>query len=247
MRLYILLTLFVAISCTTVTDREYQRVQTDEYYRDSGAAVYMLPIIPEWRNYSSAGECKRVGEMRYLNIANLMNSFSIDHEMASQIQLAFNRMYAERSQNMQRSPTLKEIEQIFFSANDYVIATGGYLKKPKYKNVNIIWLDSYLNNLPRLQKLMNTKAMLQGRPVFLSTCLTKVQMIDKMKEAGVVYEGSFFVDYQYLTYYNLEGTLTSKETFYLKDFLQSSVKSLKVFTHTIRPEFIKGKYQLKKY
>lgn len=230
-----------------MTDREYERVQTDEYYRDSGAASYMLPLTPEWRDFSSEASCKRSTQIRYLNIKNLMNSFSIDHQTASQVQLAFNRMYIERSHDMDRSPTLKENEQIFFSANDFVTATGGYLKHPKFKNVNIIWLDSYTENLARLKKLMNTKAMLQGRPVFISLCLLESEMKSLMKSASVVFEGAYFVDYLYMTYYDKEGELTGSESFYLDDYRQSTVKNIKVFSHKKRPGFIKGRFKYINY
>ncbi|EPZ52416.1 hypothetical protein M902_2011 [Bacteriovorax sp. BAL6_X] len=247
MRLFYIVFILALLSCTTAVDREYKRVQTDEYYRDSGAAVYMLPILPEWRNFSGEGQCKRTSDMRYLNILNLMDSFSIDHQSASQIQFAFNRLYTERAQNMERSPTLKEVEQIFFSANDFVTATGGYLKQPKFSQVNIIWFDSYRDNMAQLKKLMSSKSMLEGRPVFVSLCLKDTEIKPALKEASVNFEGAYFVDYRYLTYYTPKGELSSEENFYLDQYLSSSVRRRRVYSHKKRPNFIKGRFKYINY
>lgn len=242
-----LLLLTILFSCSTVVERDFERVQTDEYYRDSGAAVYFLPLIPQWRDYSSASQCSRSAQIRYLNIKNLMTSFSVDHQNASQIQYAFNKIYREKAKGMDRSPTLKEVEQIFFSANDLVSATGGYLKRPKFKNVNIIWFDSYRENLSRLSRLMNSKSMLQGRPIFVSTCFLEDEMKSMMKKANVVYEGAFFVDFSYLTYFDEAGELTSEESLYIRSYLEKSVKNIRIYSNSKRPSFVKGRYKFIKY
>lgn len=239
--------LTILLSCSSVVERDYERVQTDEYYRDSGATLYFLPLVPQWRDYSSVGQCQRSTQIRYLNIKNLMTSFSVDHQSASQIQHAFNKIYREKSKGLSRSPTLKEIEQIFFSANDLVTATGGYLKRPKFKRVNIIWFDTYKENLSRLSKLMKSKSMLQGRPVFVSTCFTDEEMRSMMSKASVVTEGAYFIDYSYLTYFNEKGEQTSEEAFYARSYLEKSVKTIRVYSNSKRPSFIKGRYKFIKY
>ncbi|OIQ19823.1 MAG: hypothetical protein BM556_04890 [Bacteriovorax sp. MedPE-SWde] len=240
--LFILLIL-LGVSCSSTVDDKYQRVDVEKYYRQSGMVKYFLVDIPDWANSSFEANCNRSTAVKYLHIDYLMKSFSLSYENAIQMQYLFNMEYAKAAKTKNGIPSLKEEESLFFLALDKIKAGQKVFKKPTFNRVNAIWIDSLLSNGgKKLRDVFNRPSLTKGRPLLISMCHTRGELISLLKKKKVVYEGSRFITYEMFSYFDKNGVRGARESLDLSKHLLE--KQRKYFYYSgEKPRNINGSFK----
>ncbi|MBF0297921.1 MAG: hypothetical protein HQK51_04335 [Oligoflexia bacterium] len=146
-----------------------------DYYLRSGIQEYYLPGLPDWANFSSAGQCRRKHSTYYFDLKKISQSFNFDYKQSVQFQLSFNKYLADyHTKFSMKKLNIKDEEIVFYTTKDHITYGNLPFKIPSYKRVNLIWIDETINNstkLKSLTKLMNSDEIGSGHPVFISLCL----------------------------------------------------------------------------
>lgn len=163
----------------------------DNVYISNGVEQYFLGNLPHWMNYSTWGKCKRKEPIRYMNFEIIHKSYGLDYEQAVHMQHMWNRkVYAFRKSSGQDSLPLKDESFIF--NNIYAQVQGGSydFMTPKFKNISLVWIDTFLDNKKRLKRIMQSDQILAGYPILVSHCLSSYEIESlvqdlKLEELGV--------------------------------------------------------------
>jgi hypothetical protein len=180
--------LLIIAGCTSIKqeDSDLKRRNIETYFNNSGVVRYFLPDLPKWANFSTSGKCFRQSSIRYFDLAAVRNSFFLTYEQAIQQQLAFNQLVAKTLEPDHRKYiTLQDEERYFFEASEKIQAGIRIFQKPKYKRIHVVWIDHVLENPSRLKKLMATKRMELGHPVYLSMCSSRTEVIQYLRKNGL--------------------------------------------------------------
>lgn len=160
----------------------------DDYYVSTGVERYFLPAIPGWANFSQTSGCFRSSGLKYLNIDNLMKSYSLSYFEALQVQANFNEEYISIIKAQSREVlTLKEDETLFFRASEKVGSKIYFTDLPTFKRVHLVWLDEIQSDKSKLAKLksfLNSPVNDEGIPVLISSCMTKAEIEKMIPEAN---------------------------------------------------------------
>ncbi len=182
----IFLIVLVISSCVTSENSDLRRRNLKQYFVSSGVSKYFMPDLPDWANYSQTANCKRKKAVRYLHLAKLQKSFSLSYEQALQFQYMYNKDLAKTLSTFRVEYIRPQDEEIIFhKVSDKIQGKIVAFRKPKYKRVHIIWIDSFLTgkkNIVKLKKLMKSTPMGEGHPVFLSLCLTSLELDQWLQE-----------------------------------------------------------------
>lgn len=248
---YISLTLFLLLtSCSSYTLKNYERRNEREYENGNGVIQYFLADLPNWANFSSAGSCHRNFPVRYLNIKNLRESFSLSYEEAVQFQLMFNELSEEMKRKASASYIpFKDEEKIFYTVLDRVKAGIRNFTRPKYKVVNLVWIDTALEgkkSLSRVKGLLNSKRFASGHPVFVSLCLSRGELKKFVQKSGLSIAGAKYMSYELLNPYDQNNNLVAVPIIELNKLFKSNQK-IQLFLPKDRPFEFKGKVRVRKY
>jgi len=239
---YILILVFL-VGCATNEDKSFERVNVEKYYRPSGMIKYFLPEVPRWKNTSHEGNCLRSGNVQSLHIENVMGSFGISYEDALQMQYLYNLNYRDAVAKKKGTPSLKEEEGLFFEALDKIKAGQKVFKKPVFRQVNLVWVDGLLGNGGnKLKSLMNKESFMQGRPLLVSMCLNRTELVNKLRNLRIPFEGSRFISYEMFTYFTKTGDRGAREILDLTQFL-SSKQRISFYYRGKKPNNILGKFK----
>ncbi len=177
---FLLIFLFV-VSCSSLEgDKDFKRLDLNEYYQDAGVNRYFLPALPLWANFSEGGRCQKSRPMVYLDISALKKGQSLSYEKSIQLQYLFNLSRDERmTETKVKALPPQEEEKLFFDSLQKI--QSGFLPflRPKFERLHLIWLDPILGDaskLKELHKLMKGNLMSQGQPVFVSLCLGRLEL-----------------------------------------------------------------------
>ncbi len=238
--------LLVLLSCATKSDKMFNRVNVNQFYRQSGVVKYILPTLPVWANSSGAASCRRTYQVRYLDIKNIMDSYSIGYADALQTQYQFNKLYQDASQLKESNPNPKEEEGLFFKAIDQVKAGIKPFKRPSFKRVNAIWIDDFMANPKKLKALMSSDDMLEGRPLIISMCLTLSEVSKKMRAHKISTDGVRFLTYEIFSRFNEKGEILTQELLNL-DHFRNKGQNYYLYYQNKRPSNIVGAIKYKKF
>lgn len=246
-RLFHIFLILGLLSCATNEDKNYERVDVEKYYRPSGMIRYFLPEVPGWKNTSFEANCHRKTGIRYLHIENLMESFALDYESALQMQYLFNVSYQNSIVKKNGTvPNLKEEEALFFEALDKIKAGQRVFKKPTFKNVNLIWVDDLLeNNSALLRKFMMSEEAMRGRPLLLSMCYSRSDLIKKLRQRNISFEGSRFISFEMFSYFTSNGDRGAREVLDLSYFFTAH-QTVNFYYLKNKPRNILGNFRYKK-
>jgi hypothetical protein len=248
---YILLTLIILFSsCSSHTLKNYERRNTKEYYDGIGVVQYFLAELPSWANFSSAGGCHRSVPVRYLHLQNVRNSFSLSYEEAIQFQLMFNELsYELMNKAAATYIPFKDEEKIFYTVLDKIKAGIRNFVKPKYKVVNLLWLDSAIGNKKQLRKirsLIASKRFSTGHPVFVSLCMSQKELKSFVIKSGLKLDGAKYLTYEMLNPYNSENDLESVPMLELNKIFNKKQR-INFFLPREKPAEFKGKFNIRKF
>ncbi len=185
----------------------------ESYYQSAGTEKYFLSDVPDWINISETANCKRSKPIRFFNLKQLMNSFDIDFKKALQIQATYNQDYLILSQKLNGAPIpLADEQSLFYKASDKVNSNILFFDAPKFKRVNLVWVDAILNNPEeekKLKKFLSSSTFDQAVPVLISMCMTRSELDEKFKE--VHYST---IPAELLTLYSPDGKMNYQFKFY---------------------------------
>jgi hypothetical protein len=242
--------LFMITSCTNPTMKNYQRRNTQEYYNGIGIVQYFLADLPSWANFSSEGRCHRESPVRYIHLESVRKSFSLNYEEAIQFQLMFNEVTTERKEKAQAKVIpFKDEEKIFFTVLDKIKAGIRNFVKPRYKVANILWIDSALigkKEANKLKRIIRSDRFSSGHPVYLSLCMSRVEMRSYLSSKGVDITGAKFISYEMFNPYDKNGKLVAIPILELNE-LFSKKQKLNIFTHKDLPSEFRGKFKIRKF
>lgn len=152
----------------------------EDVYMGAGTEQYYLADLPSWANFSTLASCHRKFPVRYLNFKNLHKSYSMDYEHLIQFQYMLNRKFQSYKQSTGKEQLfLKDESYIFYNVYEQIAGGGKDFIAPKYHRVHLVWIDPVLTDVQmqkRLKRLMQSSKMEQGHPVFVSTCLSAIEL-----------------------------------------------------------------------
>ena len=177
---FLLILLFV-VSCSSIDgDKDFKRLDLNEYYQDAGVNRYFLPALPLWANFTEGGQCQRSRPMIFLDIAALKMGQSLSYEQAIQLQYLLNLTRDERmAETKVKALPPQEEEKLFFDSLQKI--QSGFLPfiRPKFERLHLVWLDPVIGNaskMKELHKLLKSDLMSQGQPIFISLCMSRLDL-----------------------------------------------------------------------
>ncbi len=219
-------------------------------YKDTKSTSYLLPMTPNWINFSITGECHRKNNIQYINIKNLKNSFSLNYQKSIHLQYILNQEIENRKNKYKTSIlTIDEENKIFFYSLAKVRTGFKDFQIPSYHRIHLIWIDPFLKDDKRkneLKTIMKSKIMDQGHPVFVSLCHNKTEMVDIKNKLNLNDLDIKMLSTEFFSPFNKEGKLIP--LIFLNFNLFFKNKQLYMFTKKkLIPKEFKGKFNIQKY
>lgn len=187
MRLAILC-LSLLVGCTTSSEKNLKQ-DLDQVYIGSGVEKYYLSDMPTWANFSQVASCARVEPIRFLNFENMYKSYSMDYEQLIQFQHMLNRKFSSYKHSTGRKTIfLKDESFIMHNVHQQIIGGSRDFIVPNFNRIHLIWIDNALKSeqgKKRLKKLMYSAQMEKGHPIFVSTCLSSIELEKFITEMGM--------------------------------------------------------------
>ncbi|MCO4793620.1 MAG: hypothetical protein KC493_07910 [Bacteriovoracaceae bacterium] len=250
--IFVVLTLVLS-SCSSDSRKSegFERRNLEEYFQSSGVIKYFLPDLPDWANSNSTGQCLRKTPVRYFNYKNLVESFALDYHQSVQ----FQYMYNIESQKLQSEVSvdylpLKDEEKTFYLVSDKIQAGIYSFIIPKYKRIHLIWIDPALSSdreLASLKKLMRSKRMDLGHPVFVSLCLgTKEMSAFSLKHK--FRDGIRFIPHTMFSPFNSKREISSKLYLNVSKLFKAKQKLYFYISKKLnKPSEVFGEFKVQKY
>lgn len=245
MRLVILgswVALLLLVGCASSDDASLKQ-DLDQVYIGSGIERYALADLPEWANFSSVSSCHHSGPIRYLNFETMYKSYSMEYEQLIQFQHMLNRRFTSYKLSTGRKTIfLKDESYIMHNVHQQIIGGGRDFIVPKFRRIHLIWIDSALSNIQeqkKLKKLMYSAQMEKGHPIFVSACLSSVELEKFISKHGYEKLGVKIISEDMFSPYNdkfkiinefaLDFSLLmpGKELYYFGPFLPKEFKGIK--------------------
>ncbi len=230
------------ISCTSSQDRTFKRVNVDQFYRESGVVRYFIPNLPRWANVSPEYGCQRGVSITYLHLTNVMESFSLNYMQGLQLQLQYNMEKSNAYRFKDSALTVKEEEKLFFKSLDIIKAKNYPFKIPKFNRINVVNVDDYLGGKEKaLKNLMDSAVMFEGRPVLISQCHRREELIDILTKARVNISGARIFSYELFSPFVSSGGNTGLDSVDLSKLFNKNQKIYFYYRKRV-PKNIQGKF-----
>ena len=238
--------LILVIFITGCSVNELKPRSVDKYSQGPKFAKYYLPNLPDWANISNSGSCKRKYSSKYLKLRSLRDDFSFGYDELVQFQYLYNIEYRKLIKQADRGilPYTEE-EKLFYDVFDKIKTKIYAFRRPTYKRVNLVWVDGI--KLNKLKKLMKSKAMNDGHPVFVSLCLSGEELVDYIQSIGYSNKDIRILSFEIFTPYNKNILMSGKTSL---DFSKLFAKKQRLYFYTpsgtLPPEFI-GNFRVRKF
>ncbi len=201
------LVLLLLISCG---GGEVRRDSENVPYRTSGVEQFFLPELPTWTNFSSSGQCFKSSSFHYLDFSKLSSQYQLSYVEMIELQAQYN----ERIENYFRSTAvrfLKPVEEASFFSNTLEQVRGGvrHIKLPKVTDVDVIWIDSFLqeNKMSELKKMMEAGRFNENLPLLFSSCLSHQGLVQLVAENNLEDAGFYFLSAETLSAFGSDFVL----------------------------------------
>lgn len=237
----VIIGLFLLAGCSTSSEKNLKQ-DLDQIYIGSGVERYYLSDMPSWANFSTVASCKRVEPIRFLHFENMYKSYSMDYEQLIQFQHMLNRKFASYKISTGRKTIfLKDESYIMHNVHQQIIGGGRDFIVPNFNRIHLVWIDQAVKSeegKKRLKKLMYSAQMEKGHPIFVSTCLSSIEIekfITKMNMAkfGVKIISQdmfspFNEKYKIINEYALDFTklMPNKDIYYFGSHLPKEFKGI---------------------
>jgi hypothetical protein len=245
MKLLIILS-FLFIGCAS-DNSDGLKQDLDQVYIGSGIEQYYMPDLPSWANMSSAAKCKRLEPIRYLNFSDMHKSYSFSYEQLIQFQFMLNRkFYSYKKSTGREAVYLKDESYIMHNVHQQIIGGSRDFIAPKFNRINLIWIDKALTNdmeLKKLKKLMYSEDMEKGHPVFISMCLSSIELEQFISKSDYTKFGVKGISQSMFSPFNDKFELGAQFSLHLDKLLPN--KDLYIYV-PFMPEEFKGVTKIKK-
>jgi hypothetical protein len=176
-------------------------------YRTSGVEQFFLPELPNWANFSAAGECFKSSSLQYMDFSKIFASYQLSYESLIELQAQYN----DRRENYFQTTAyrfLKPVEEASFFSNtlEQVRAGVKLLKLPNVPEVEIIWLESFTsrNKLSELKKIVSQGRFDERLPILFSSCLSRNRLTQFLIEEKMESAGFYLLSAEFLSPFNSE-------------------------------------------
>jgi hypothetical protein len=226
---YLLIGLLLLIGCSsTDADKQMKRRNLDEYFSGSGVVKYFLSDLPNWANFSQTASCQRSISPRYLNINTLISSYSYNYEEAIQLQYMYN---VEMNKLKKRTEAdylpFSDEEKLFFTLSDKIQADIRTFRAPKFKRVNLVWIDPLLKNKKGFEKivsLLRGEDMEKGHPVLISLCMNHFELESYLSKSGLLNRNIRYIPYEMFSAYSVKGIIEPTFQLHINQFFKENQK-----------------------
>lgn len=205
-----------------------------------GTEQYYLADLPSWANFSTVASCNRKTPIRYLNFNNLRKSYSLKYEQLVQFQYMLNRKFQSYKKSTGKEQLfLKDESYIFYNVYQQIVGGGKDFLVPKYHRIHLVWIDPSLRDKDmekRLKKLMRSSKMELGHPVFISTCLSALELENYIVKNDYQKLGVKGISQEMFAPFNIKGSSVGE--FRLHFDLLMPGKQLVLFANWFPKEFI---------
>ncbi len=199
------------ISCGSTEVKKSETSNLNQPYRTSGVEQYFLPELPGWANSSEGGGCFKSNSFQYLDFAKVNGNYQLTYLQMLELQAQYNK----RREDYFRSTAyrfLKPVEEASFFNNTLQEVRGGVrlLQLPEVPVVDVVWLESFLQDERGLQVLtqLSASGKFDERPVILfSSCLSHMRLNQWLMESGLDNVGFFILSAEWLTPYSSDYSL----------------------------------------
>lgn len=238
----VILGLFLLVGCTTSSEKHLKQ-DLDQVYISSGVEKYYLSDMPHWSNFSTVASCSRTEPIRFLNFKNMYKSYSMDYEQLIQFQHMLNNKFSSYKHSTGRKTIfLKDESYIMHNVHQQIIGGGRDFIVPNFKRVHLIWIDNAIKSLTaqkRLKKLMYSAVMEKGHPVFISTCLSVIEIEKFINKIELTKFGAKIISQDMFSPYNdhfkiinefaldFSKLMPNKNLYYFGLYLPKEFKGLK--------------------
>lgn len=238
----VILSLFLLVGCTTSSEKHLKQ-DLDQVYIGSGVEKYYLSDMPTWANFSQIASCSRAEPVRFLNFENMYKSYSMDYEQLIQFQHMLNRKFSSYKHSTGRKTIfLKDESFIMHNVHQQIIGGSRDFIVPNFKRVHLVWIDSALKSEKakrRLKKLMYSAQMEKGHPIFVSTCLSSIQLEKFISKMGMSKFGAKLISQDMFSPYNekfkiinefaldFSKLMPNKNIYYFGPYLPKEFKGIK--------------------
>jgi hypothetical protein len=214
MRIVIIL-IFICVGCSSTKEQSYKQ-NLDQVYIGSGVERLYLSDLPSWANISTIASCRRKEPIRYLNFENMYKSYSMSYESLIQFQYMLNRKFASYKLSTGRPAIfLKDESFIMHNVHEQIIGGGRDFIVPKFKRIHLVWIDQFFSNkdkLKKLKSLMSSSKMEKGHPIFVSTCLSSIELEKFISTNGFNKYGVKLISQEMFTPYGTDLKLAGNFT-----------------------------------
>ncbi len=228
----VLIILSIFVSCATPKTGAPKPRDIEEHFISTGIQKYFLPDIPLWANVSHEANCKLSDLNKFLHWGNLMQSFNLSYEGSAQFQYMYNvRMKELLSLGAYKQLTLKDEELLFYDVLEKVQASIKQFNAPSYKQISVIWIDPILSLKDGemfLSKLLAREDLSKGHPVFLSMCLSNLEMQKLLSRIELDGHDVRLIPHEMISMFNVKGELGSRFVLDLKEILGND-KTINLF------------------
>lgn len=220
-----------------------------QYFVSSGVTRYFLPDVPDWANFSESASCHRKQQVRYFDMKNLRESFSLNYPQSVHFQNMFNvyRYELLESSSLDSLPP-KEEEKVFYTVSEKVQSNLYHMAMPKFQRVHLIWIDPLTKDLKgttKLKRKLNSEEMMQGHPVFISLCMSYHEMNNFLVHHHLTNFNIKLISYEFFSLYDENKEMETFMGLNIRSLFQESQKLYLYLPTKEKPKELKGEFNVK--
>ncbi len=167
----------IIFNCCSSDEALYgKRRATQNYFRSPELGQYFLPQIPNWVNVSADGQCTKKSQTQFFDLSMLGKFASLKYSQGVHLQILYNRRSETMASSLNQSNLSQEQESTLFFSTLSTVKSSRSALQIDFPAVNLIWIDSYLDNPEELRKKLNNTRFDKAFPVFLSLCLREWEL-----------------------------------------------------------------------
>ncbi len=241
--LYVIFIHLLLISCTSTSTDLGEQANIENVFYTTGAEQFFLSDAPQWMNFSTAGSCFRKKPIRYLNFELVYKNYGLSYTELIQLQYMFNRRINEHlRENDQTVLAPKDEAYIFYNMYQKVVGGSYDFIIPNFNQINLIWIDPYLNQKDELKRLFKNEKIFSGFPIMASHCLSFNELESLARNLGIDNLGMRYLSAEMLSIYDKENKKMPYFSFDATEFFKN--KAIYMFSKKDSFE-LKGNYKFK--
>ena len=144
----------------------------------------------------------------------------------------------------------QEEENLFYKVSDQIQAGIKSFKSPKFKRVHLVWIDAALASKKeesKLRSLVNSTNFSKGHPVFVSLCLSRSEVRNKLKSMGIIVPAARLITYEMFSpYLSLDNQLSPTKSLDFEKMFKKN-QSLHFYSRWGMPKEFIGNFIVHKY